>query len=419
MSIANTPRGENSRLTTLVATLIGMTLPLIFLGPAPLAVSAALGLLVILFSTRRSSVAADLREILMSRWGLALLILLLLWMPNVFTSPRPVTSFETALRSFAYLGAAVAVWSFLRTDRVGPGSTLKAFVVASIVLAGTAIVALTAWEDMYLLTHFQSYGPGHIKYAYKATGSAIVTMLPLAALAVWRFRSWWRVSSIILVGMLLWVPFLTFNRAGVAGIVAMVIVTGLCFSMSRRRHGVALAIVALGGILLGSVLAWNAELRDLAGPVETPVAIPDWIIDWHRQEIWAASWQVGDAHRLSGTGINAINHMPGASETIGDSAAIRISAHPHNWLVEIAVETGIPAAIWFLGLLTAVSRLLYRRLKTTDPAPVLAAIAIWTGYWTSGLFNFSYWSSWWMVSFFVAMAIALAVAESPKSETAP
>ena len=110
-----------------------------------------------------------------------------------------------------------------------------------------------------------------------------------------------------------------------------------------------------------------------------------------------------------GFGVNAINYSPGADAIIpGTSDLNLIPAHPHNWAVEVLSETGI---IGFLPLLAAISWMvigLLANFRRTGDLAVLAGIAVSLGYWGSGLFNFSFWSAWWQVSFFLMTSFCLA-----------
>jgi len=52
-----------------------------------------------------------------------------------------------------------------------------------------------------------------------------------------------------------------------------------------------------------------------------------------------------------------------------------------------------------------------RRYITFKNPATLTAIAVAAGYWSSGLFNFSFWSAWWQCSFVLMLALCLATRE--------
>ena len=93
-----------------------------------------------------------------------------------------------------------------------------------------------------------------------------------------------------------------------------------------------------------------------------------------------------------------------------------ISGHPHNWIVEVLVETGV---VGFIPLVVVIVMMFYqfalRYARGRNPA-MLAATDVAAGYWGSGLFNFSFWSVWWQTALLLMMVICWA-AESEKSRS--
>lgn len=396
-----------NRLTLALAAGIGLVLPMIFFGRAPLAVVAGLVIIGILFERDRANTARDVRRTVTGIFGLLVGFLLLAWLPNIFFSPDPAKSLSTLLRSFAFLIAAVGIGFWLARRESVIDTTLTVLVLSVFILAGFSILILTEWPELYEVLRFEELGKrGRLEL--KETGSAAILMIPLTSLAIARLQGNMRLFAVMSTATLIAVMYLTENRAGVAGFVAMGLVVGAMISVRMKRYWLLAIALAIGLGLVTSAMFWRGDIRDMDAPAEATVVVPTQIIDWHRQTIWAESWAQGEGYRLFGTGINAINKLPGAEEKIGDLEAYKISSHPHNWVIEIAVETGIPGIACLLGILILASLKLARLTQRQEYAPALAAIAIWTGYWVSGLFNFSYWSAWWQVSFFIAMAIALA-----------
>src|SRR3546814_15937842 len=62
----------------------------------------------------------------------------------------------------------------------------------------------------------------------------------------------------------------------------------------------------------------------------------------------------------SGVSINVVNNLPGAHELIPGINAEYIPSHPHNWILEILVETG------WIGLLLVVAILALLAWKITQ-----------------------------------------------------
>jgi len=406
-----------NRIEALAAVLIGLTPALIFLGRAPLAVAAGLALLLVTASTSRKLYLDRARSVIFSGTGALLAVVVLLWVPNVFASPRPDHSAFTVLRSALFVLAVVGLWAFLLNDRRKIRIALQTLTVSCLILSSIAVAAIIWWPQLFNITHFKPLEPVSAVLAYKQTGSAAVVIIPLTMLFALQNRGGWRLVALLASLLLVATIILTGSRAGMIGLIA----GGACaagvaiIKLRMIRTGVAAAMIFVAAF--GIALEWNFDTHRGTPPPDAIVYMPIWTVDWHRQTIWATAWEKSADHRFFGVGANAINFLPGTQDRIGDSYNLVLSNHPHNWLVEIAAETGIVSAIWMLGVLLFLSWRLWRRLEGTGKTAVLAGVAIWVGYWVSGLFNFSYWSSWWMVSFYICLAIALAASQQSEKQT--
>ena len=141
--------------------------------------------------------------------------------------------------------------------------------------------------------------------------------------------------------------------------------------------------------------------------------------DEQRQGLWAVTFELW-TRKLpwSGLGINTINLQPGWEAPIPAARVLpMIPSHPHNWIIEILAETGV---IGFIPLVVVIVIMFYqftlRYLRDRNPA-MLAAIATAAGFWGSGLFNFSFWSTWWQTSFVLMMVICWVVGSERRSGT--
>jgi len=54
--------------------------------------------------------------------------------------------------------------------------------------------------------------------------------------------------------------------------------------------------------------------------------------------------------------------------------------------------------------------------RTGNLGPIMT-IAVLSGYWGAGLFNFSYWSAWWQLSFLISLVFCFA--SNTKTEKSP
>ena len=119
-----------------------------------------------------------------------------------------------------------------------------------------------------------------------------------------------------------------------------------------------------------------------------------------------------------GVGANSINYMPGADQVISGTYNLHlVPGHPHNWPVEVLAETGAIGLAMLLITITASFVIFSNRYFRTGELRYAIAIAIMGGYWGSGLFNFSYWSAWWQLAFYLSICLCLMSAPGLKEKT--
>ncbi len=98
----------------------------------------------------------------------------------------------------------------------------------------------------------------------------------------------------------------------------------------------------------------------------------------------------------------------------GTRALEMIPGHPHNWLIEVWAETGIVGLLPLLTTIAASFWIALHRFRADIGDDALVSLAVFAGYWASGLFNFSYWSVWWQASFFLIAVLGLSLKSRPK-----
>ena len=137
-----------------------------------------------------------------------------------------------------------------------------------------------------------------------------------------------------------------------------------------RGHAAALFLILLA-VLLAAAIAWVlfklppplrvGQIIDgvCHGPVEP--GLPVSLIDAHRQYIWRFAF---------------------------------IPSHPHNWLLEVFLETGVFGLAFLLGALALLLRL-WLRIGVVSPGTSATGVALSVAFWSSSVLNFSIWAAWW------------------------
>ena len=115
---------------------------------------------------------------------------------------------------------------------------------------------------------------------------------------------------------------------------------------------------------------------------------------------------------MLGHGIDVSNYLLGADKPApAGYGQAYIPGHPHNWALEIFVDTGALGLLTLLGVIAALSYTVYRSTRSSRVMFVLG-ITLIASFWGSSLFNFSIWATWWDATFVLLVAQFLALSRS-------
>tara|TARA_B100000989_G_scaffold265659_1_gene218671 strand:- start:1159 stop:1458 length:300 start_codon:yes stop_codon:yes gene_type:complete len=88
-----------------------------------------------------------------------------------------------------------------------------------------------------------------------------------------------------------------------------------------------------------------------------------------------------------------------------------IPSYPHNFLLEIWLESGISGLIAVLAGIGKILWSIYKRLRAGTPGSV-ALTRYFAAFWSANLYNFSFWSFWCLILFTVCMAVVFATKQN-------
>lgn len=391
--------------------LVGAAIPAVVFGRAVFAILLLLGFLSLLASNLRLAAWRLLLTQARQPIGALIIITLAFWVVSALGSNFPSRSLEATLRTGLFVAIAVLVYGALQTAPSLHRLCLRIFVAMSCVCTIIAILEITILPELYWGLRLKGWQKIPLQTEQKAYSALAMMMMPLLGYSAWSFNGIWRIAALFAIACLLFLVWENYNRAAIAGLLGMLIAATVAIFVGRgKRKSVLIFTVATLAVLLG-VLVWLYFSRSnaVSSAPGNEWLFPVWLIDFQRQTIWAHTLEIAGQAPWFGVGANSINFIPGADAPLpGNERLHIIPAHPHNWVVEVLAETGILGFSAMLAtILLAVARLL-RQYRNTLSIAVFSTIAIMAGYWASGLFNFSYWSAWWQVSFFIGMAISLA-----------
>ena len=400
--LSDNPKIQNLALVT--AFFIGSAIPLMMFGRAVLQSALGLGLIGTLVLTffisgtfAKAAKAGDpvLRGLL--------LLTIVLWIPGIFASVDWSRSFETWGRTFVFIGAAALMWSVLSNDTKARTVALKTLVDITLLMTVISVVGIWLWPDLIKTLRNLEDHASRPDLWLKSFGASSMCLFPVMIWAGRRMSGRWKWAAYLSAILCIAVIFGTANRAAMAGLMAMMIIGGFLLGLRDKRT--RLPILVGAPVIIALIFYWLLNF----GPtfLNHPDAyLPTALVDPHRQMIWKFTVERAMDALWFGHGINTINFQPGAGFKGPTAPPPLIPSHPHNWMVEVFAETGL------LGLVAAVATLLKliiglarSVLANRDPSDNFALLVLSAGFWSSALFNFSIWSTWWLLTYFVLYAI--------------
>lgn len=135
-------------------------------------------------------------------------------------------------------------------------------------------------------------------------------------------------------------------------------------------------------------------------------SIPTNVIDVHRQFIWGFSVSKIKEKKIFGYGPDTSNFIEGSQRIIGLQRTGNmnfIPSHPHNFLIELLLETGISGTLLFLLLMFVINIKVWNLSHSLKFK--LFLIFFNSYFWGSSLVNFSFWLGWWQSSYFLILSL--------------
>lgn len=129
----------------------------------------------------------------------------------------------------------------------------------------------------------------------------------------------------------------------------------------------------------------------------------------HRYSIWRFATDMSLQRPFQGWGFHMSRHLPGGDTLIGHGKEL-MPLHPHNMILQVWVELGIPGIV----LLTILVWLLMRRRMphTNKRLENLAWSGTGLSIFIAGNVSFGAWQSWWISSIVFCVAVAMAWTEN-------
>ncbi len=381
----------------------GAAVPLLLVGRAALAVAAIIALAGMLTSITGRTLARDVAEALRTPLGTVVAFTFALWLVSVAVSPDSARSALIWLRMAFILIAATAFAVTLRRRENLRERTLRALLAASMtgVVLGLIVIALIPETFAWMRGHADDAIATEILKSY---GTAVACLMPVVLWAGWRAGGFWRPFGLVFQILAIALLFSLKSRSGLVAAGFGLGVVGSWLALRHLGRWGVVAVVAVAAALLIAVFLNNERNNT----IEPSLGLPIWLLNAHRQVIWAFALSKFDLAPWFGAGFDMISRLPGATEIVKGSVALEVMpSHPHNFAIEVLVETG---AVGFTTFAAALLLLLaggWRAMRACGGAGA-ALLGLSAAFWVASLVSYSFWSFWWQGTYVLLMALVVA-----------
>lgn len=339
-----------------------------------------------------------------------LLVATALWLPSLLVSPTPLVSLGTWLRTDALVVTAIVVWAFFASDQ-GNLRIARLVFVAGMVVAGIFGAYALLVDPRIIAFRTANPSPG---LQLKAAASVVACALPVLLYSGWRLGGHWRWLALLACGLGSVIMLETQSKSSLAGVL-IALVVALALRLFRRFDGrVVVAAAAAAIAALGGWLAWLLSQPPLTYYGDYAVRLPMWLVDRHRQVIWQFAMGKFTEKPWLGWGLNTADLVPGGQDLIPGMGYELIPSHPHNWVVQLLLESGLVGALPTIAVVSWVFVTACMQWRRHERIETLTWLSLWSAFWVASMFNFSFWAIWWTAS----AALLAVLVQAAREETA-
>ena len=333
---------------------------------------------------------------------------------GLFVSDAPVRSISVWFRTIFYIAIAVIIWGYFSSRKFELQLAFY-FLLLMTLFAGTiALISLYAWPGLIGFLTLQG-ADIPLTTARLALKSHIVVMsclVPIICWLAWIRGGTWRAFSLAYPAFVYIIGVGANKQAAIVTLFCGL--AGMLFaSVLKKLNGKSAAIILCSCGLMAIILICFvfSNLPSFPQKFYTDFYFPKSMIDHHRQVIWAFTLHNIAENFWFGIGLNTSNFLPQANVIIPQFNQEYIPSHPHNFLLEVWLESGIFGLISVSAGIGTMLWSIYKRLRAGTPGSV-ALTGYYAAFWSANLYNFSFWSSWWLILFAVCMAMLFATEQN-------
>lgn len=374
----------------LSAVMLGVALPGMLLGKAVMFSLLGVGLASGLMATKDESLRATLKLLLNSWYTVVVLAILAVLLIGVATGINASYAFDKWEKLVMVVVCAGMLFVVLREM---PGrhleSLLKALAISTISMAALGVIDGLA-DSQRLSTLLHGPDKANTPYRLNYVSSSLCVLLPFVwARLLLKSREGEPFAQRIALPVSCFTIVATLVCGGRAGWAGLVVAVVMFLWLAGRYHGVVMHakhylgafLVTLAGLALyGLAAGWQFMIERVTIVGEQHVGRG---MLSGRLEVWAKAWE----HLLDkpwfGIGMMNYRNLPMA-----------IDLHPHNWLLQMLLETGVVGTALFILLIGMVLTRFFYFAKGNIYG--VAGFASVSAFLMAGLANTSIFREWWL-----------------------
>lgn len=340
--------------------------------------------------------------------ALALLVLWSLvsaaWAPDAWLAARGALK----LAGSALAGALVISFAVQRGPESGRlvGCALAAGVIMTFLFLGIEVAFRDPISALFRNTVPPVQWYGH----YWLNPCAAVLSLLIWPVAFLAWRRWGGIVAFAMIGCVAAMNVAIGYSTAAGAVIIGAVGAGFAFRWGRGTGigvTVAFAVVMVAAPVVSGKIVGPPTIAD------APIKVRQVLI--HRLYIWQFTAQRIAEHPVRGWGMNASRSIPGGKDHAFDpwrgDVGENLPLHPHNLMLQVWLELGLPGVVLFIVLGGLVL------VPLAGPAVGRPAIAVRMGLACTALLvfsaSYSTWSSWWLAALWLAAAMTAAVTVPP------
>ena len=396
---------------------LGLAIPLLAIGPVAMAAALAIGFIMLLILFSKNGGWGQLLSDIRTPLGGAIGFTLVWWLISSIFSFDPGQSLVAMARVSLYLFFAYALYFELRGHSLRILWTFRWMIGATMVMI--IYINWVAYLDEDALSVIELIRGKELsfKLAFKKFFSVTSCLIPVFLWFGYKMKGLQRYLVWLLVPLglaVMWYNGEEVSRSAfgglIGGLLAVFMVIGLSKISAKLRYISVIGLIVATFIgVIGFLESLPRQPFDGMTVQQTAGPFPD----VHRQIIWGFVYDRILDNPLLGVGLDTVNMLPESKEKfdvmIGKyhRQLEYVPSHPHNWVLEIASESGLPGLLGVLAVLGIFTANLVTRVS--DSMSGVSVIVGLTGvFWVSSLGNFSFWSSWWQLIFMLLVGLLYA-----------